>query len=179
MSLKAINAYKKGTLKQDIINADPHKLTLMLMQGALDRLAIAKGCIERNDLQGRAEHISKATAIFINLRDTLNLELEGDFSENLYALYNYFLEKLSDLLDCLNESPIDETQLSHLVEQRAKLVDILLNSLNSQQRQEFALSETKINQDLIARVSKVHASAKKALSDVASSSRAIKQYQQV
>ena len=97
MSLKAINAYKKGTLKQDIINADPHKLTLMLMQGALDRLAIAKGCIERNDLQGRAEHISKATAIFINLRDTLNLELEGDFSENLYALYNYFLEKLSNI----------------------------------------------------------------------------------
>ncbi|MFC4699939.1 flagellar export chaperone FliS [Glaciecola siphonariae] len=97
MSLKAINAYKKGTLKQDIINADPHKLTLMLMQGALDRLAYAKGCIERSDYQGRSEHLSKATAIFINLRDTLDLEVGGDFSENLYALYNYFLEKLSTI----------------------------------------------------------------------------------
>lgn len=101
-----------------------------------------------------------------------HLGKEGCNQENLSKIN-------ADLLDCLNESPIDETQLSHLVEQRAKLVDILLNSLNSQQRQEFALSETKINQDLIARVSKVHASAKKALSDVASSSRAIKQYQQV
>lgn len=97
MSLKAINAYKKGTLKQDILNADPHKLTLMLMQGALDKLAYAKGCIERNDLQGRAEHVSKATAIFINLRDTLDLELGGEFSENLYSLYNYFIEKLSSI----------------------------------------------------------------------------------
>ncbi|WP_371192677.1 flagellar export chaperone FliS [Glaciecola sp. SC05] len=97
MSLKAINAYKKGTLKQDIINADPHKLTLMLMQGALDKLAYAKGCIERNDLKGRAEHVSKATAIFINLRDTLDLEVGGEFSENLYSLYNYFIEKLSSL----------------------------------------------------------------------------------
>jgi len=28
MSLKGINAYKKGNLKQDVANADPHKLTL-------------------------------------------------------------------------------------------------------------------------------------------------------
>ena len=33
MSLKGINAYKKGNLKQDVANADPHKLTLMLLQG--------------------------------------------------------------------------------------------------------------------------------------------------
>ena len=38
--LKGINAYKKGNLKQDIAHADPHKLTLMLMQGALERMAL-------------------------------------------------------------------------------------------------------------------------------------------
>lgn len=95
MSVKAINAYKKGTLKQDIISADPHKLTLMLMQGALDKLAYAKGCIERNDLQGRGQHLSKVIAIFINLRDTLDLDIGGDFSQNLFSLYNYFIERLS------------------------------------------------------------------------------------
>lgn len=97
MSLKAINAYKKGTLKQDILNADPHKLTLMLMQGALDKLAYAKGCIERNDLQGRSEHISKAIAIFMNLRDTLDLEVGGEFANNLFSLYDYFLTQLSSI----------------------------------------------------------------------------------
>jgi flagellar protein FliS len=94
MSVKAINAYQKGTLKQDLSNADPHKITLMLMQGALDKLAYAKGCIERSDLKGRAEHVSKATAIFISLRDTLDIEVGGEFAENLYALYNYMIDKL-------------------------------------------------------------------------------------
>ena len=47
MSLKGINAYKKGNIKQDVATADPHKLTLMLLQGALDRIAYAKGATER------------------------------------------------------------------------------------------------------------------------------------
>jgi flagellar protein FliS len=42
MALKGINAYKKGNLKHEISQADPHKLTLMLMQGILDRLAYTK-----------------------------------------------------------------------------------------------------------------------------------------
>ena len=53
MSLKGINAYKKGNLKQDVANADPHKLTLMLLQGALDRIAYAKGAMERRELKKR------------------------------------------------------------------------------------------------------------------------------
>ena len=68
MSLKGINAYKKGNLKQDVANADPHKLTLMLLQGALDRIAYAKGAMERKELQEKATFISKATAIIIHLR---------------------------------------------------------------------------------------------------------------
>jgi len=97
MSLKAINAYKKGNLKQDIANADPHRLTLMLMQGALDRLAYAKGCISRGDLKGRSDNLSKATAIFLNLRDTLDMSVEGDFSDNMFNLYAYIIEKLTEI----------------------------------------------------------------------------------
>nr|WP_136249977.1 flagellar export chaperone FliS [Ningiella ruwaisensis] len=108
MSLKAINAYQKGTLKQDIANADPHKITLMLMQGALDRLAYAKGCIERNDLKGRSDYLSKVIAIFVHLRDTLDLEVGGEFSSNLYSLYNYFLQLLSGIEKDNGKAVIDE-----------------------------------------------------------------------
>ncbi|MFT6269882.1 MAG: flagellar protein FliS [Alphaproteobacteria bacterium] len=97
MSLKAINAYGKGSLKQDVASADPHRLTLMLMQGAIDKLAYAKGCISRNDLKGRSDNISKSTAIFINLRDTLNVKVGGEFAENLYNLYNYMIDKLTEI----------------------------------------------------------------------------------
>lgn len=97
MSSKAINAYQKGSLKQDIASADPHRLTAMLMQGALDKLAYAKGCMSRDDMKGRSDNLSKATAIFINLRDTLDMEVGGEFSENIYSLYDYFINKLTNI----------------------------------------------------------------------------------
>jgi flagellar protein FliS len=96
MSLKGINAYKKGNLKQDIASADPHRLTLMLMQGALDRMAYAKGAMERKDLVSKADFISKSSAIIMHLRDTLDIEAGGEVAENMFALYNYMIERLSD-----------------------------------------------------------------------------------
>lgn len=96
MALKGINAYKKGSIKQDIAQADPHRITLMLMQGSLDRMAYAKGCIERKDYEGKAQHLSKATAIIMNLRDTIDLDVKSDFGDNLFALYDYMLQRLTD-----------------------------------------------------------------------------------
>lgn len=96
MGLKGIQAYKKGSFKQELSTADPHKITLMLMQGALEKMAMAKGCIERKEFEGKAQHLSKATAIIINLRDTLDLELKSDVGENLYALYDYMVNRLTD-----------------------------------------------------------------------------------
>jgi flagellar protein FliS len=96
MALTGINAYKKGGLKQDIASADPHKLTLMLMQGALDKMAYAKGCMERKDFAGKSEHLSRSTAIIINLRDTLDLQAGGEVAENMYALYDYMVQRLTD-----------------------------------------------------------------------------------
>lgn len=96
MSLKGINAYRKGNLKQDVASADPHKLTLMLLQGALDRIAYAKGAMERKDLIVKADYISKTSAILMHLRDTLDLEAGGDVADNLQALYNYMIERLND-----------------------------------------------------------------------------------
>lgn len=96
MALKGINAYKKGSLKQDIATADPHKLTLMLLQGAIDRIAYAKGAMDRQDMVEKANFISKASAIIIHLRDTLDMETGGDLSDNLYSLYSYMVERLTD-----------------------------------------------------------------------------------
>ena len=96
MALKGINAYKKGNLKQDIATADPHRLTLMLMQGALDRMAYAKGCMERKDFAGKSEHLSRVSAIILNLRDTLDLDIGGEVGQNLYSLYEYMVQRLLD-----------------------------------------------------------------------------------
>lgn len=68
----------------------------MLLQGALDRIAYAKGATERNELATKADFISKASAIIMHLRDTLDMEIGGEVAENLFALYNYMLERLGD-----------------------------------------------------------------------------------
>ncbi len=96
MALTGINAYRKGSLKQDIANADPHKLTLMLMQGALDRIAYAKGAMERREYELKSQYISRVTAILINLRDTLDVKVGGEAAENLFALYDYMIDRLHD-----------------------------------------------------------------------------------
>mgnify|MGYP000041225309 CR=1 FL=1 len=113
MALKGINAYKKGTLKQDIATADPHRLTLMLMQGAVDKLAYAKGCIERKDLENKATHISKATAILMNLRDTLDMKIGGEVADNLYSLYEFMIERLGEA-NLRNDSKIVDEVISLL-----------------------------------------------------------------
>ncbi|MDN4500885.1 flagellar export chaperone FliS [Alteromonadaceae bacterium BrNp21-10] len=96
MALKGINAYKKGSLKQDIANADPHKITLMLMQGALDRMAYAKGNMERKDFESKAENLSRVTAIFVSLRDSLDMKSGGEISDNLFSLYDYMIQRVID-----------------------------------------------------------------------------------
>ena len=96
MALTGINAYRKGNLKQDIANADPHKLTLMLMQGALDRIAYAKGAMERKEFAAKSEFLSRVTAILMNLRDTLDLDVGGEVAENMYSLYEYMIERTGE-----------------------------------------------------------------------------------
>ena len=108
MSFKGINAYRKGNLKQDVANADPHKLTLMLLQGALDRIAYAKGAMERKEFVAKADFISKANAIIMHLRDTLDLEAGGEVAENMFALYNYMVERLNDAHFNNNLNMLDE-----------------------------------------------------------------------
>ncbi|WP_334022340.1 flagellar export chaperone FliS [Alteromonas sp. S015] len=109
MSLKGINAYKKGSLKQEISTADPHKLTLLLLQGALDRIAYAKGAIERKDFEAKSENITKAVSILVYLRDTLDMDVGGEVSNNLLALYSYIIDRIneahmSNLVSSLDES---------------------------------------------------------------------------
>jgi len=108
MALKGINAYKKGNLKQQISQADPHKITLMLMQGMLDKLAYTKGCIERKDYSGKSEHISRATAILMSLRDTLEMETGAEVADNLFALYDYMIQRLIDANVQNNLKIVDE-----------------------------------------------------------------------
>lgn len=108
MALKGINAYRKGSLKQDIESADPHKLTLLLLQGALDRIAYAKGAMERKEYGRKADFISRASAILIHLRDTLDGDETNEISANMFALYEYMIDRLTTAHLQNNSEILDE-----------------------------------------------------------------------
>ncbi|WP_440903915.1 flagellar export chaperone FliS [Catenovulum sp. SX2] len=108
MFKRGINAYQKGNIKQQIAQADPHQITLMLMQGAIDKMAYAKGCMERKDFEGKSIHLSKASAIIVNLRDTLDFDVESEVTDNLFALYDFMVNRLTDAHVQNSQSIIDE-----------------------------------------------------------------------
>lgn len=88
-----IKAYKAVGIKDDLAVADPHRVIQLLMQGALENMAKAKGCIERKDFAGKSEAVSKAISIISSLQGSLDMNA-GEISDNLFALYEFMLNHL-------------------------------------------------------------------------------------
>jgi len=83
------NAYQQVNRFSGIENATAHQLIEMLLKGALDKIAMAKGYMARNNLQEKGEAITKSIAIVQELHSSLNLEEGGELAQNLESLYDY------------------------------------------------------------------------------------------
>ena len=88
--------YGKVAAESEAGYANPHRLVQMLMEGALDKVATAKGCLERNDLAGKGRQISWAMSIISGLRTSLDMETGGPIAANLDDLYEYMTRRLID-----------------------------------------------------------------------------------
>lgn len=89
-----IKAYKAVGIKDDLAVADPHRVIQLLMQGALENLARAKGCIERKDFAGKSSTLSKGMTIISSLQSSLDMDAGAEISENLAALYEFMVNHL-------------------------------------------------------------------------------------
>lgn len=87
-------AYQQTAAHGGVAAADPHRLTLMLMDGALERIAAARGCIENGALAQKAQLIHRSVAIVEELRTSLDLKTGGELAANLHALYEYMTRQL-------------------------------------------------------------------------------------
>lgn len=90
----ALKQYNQVDIHSGIESANPHQLIDMLLGGAMDCVATAKGQIERNDIPGKCENISKAVGILDGLRAGLDKEVGGRIAEDLDDLYEYMGRKL-------------------------------------------------------------------------------------
>jgi len=106
-----INAYAKVGMETGVLAASPHKLIVMLYDGAL--VALANGLI--NMKAGRIAEKGKAishaiTIIDGGLRASLDKNVGGDIAEGLDSLYEYMSARL--LMANLKNDPaiIEEVQ---------------------------------------------------------------------
>ena len=107
MYQKNIKAYKTNILEAEMSVADPHRVIQLLMNGLMERLAMAKGAIDRKDYEAKAIAISKAQAIINGLQDSIDMT-QGEISERLYALYDYMKQRVMDASINMDKQPLDE-----------------------------------------------------------------------
>jgi flagellar secretion chaperone FliS len=90
----ALQQYENVGVDATANAAMPHQLIEMLLGGALDRIATAKGQIERGDLAGKGGAIGRAIGIVAGLRKSLNHEGGGEIATNLELIYDYVERRL-------------------------------------------------------------------------------------
>jgi flagellar protein FliS len=91
-----IRAYRAAGAHGRVEGADPHRLVQLMFEALLDRLALARGHMERGRTGPKGEALSRAIALFEALSASLDLERGGDIAVNLRALYDYSMRRLLD-----------------------------------------------------------------------------------
>jgi len=90
----AIGEYSQVGVSSGVEQASPHRLIQMLMDGAIEKVAMAKGFMERNEIALKGSHISWAISIIEGLRASLDKSTGGEIADNLDDLYDYMIRRL-------------------------------------------------------------------------------------
>lgn len=89
----AINSYRQAA-SSEAMYATPFRLVQMLMSGALDGIANARGSIVRKEHEARNNEINWIISVIDALRGALDFEQGGEIASNLDMLYDYMIRRL-------------------------------------------------------------------------------------
>jgi flagellar protein FliS len=103
-----LKAYKAVNIDSNILGADPHQLIVMMFNGALQSIAIAKGAIERKDLELKSQSVTKFINILTALRTSLDFDAEPVISKHFDDLYIYCIARMNEISLSLDVSGISE-----------------------------------------------------------------------
>lgn len=88
-------AYVRVGVETGVMAANPHKLILMLIDGSLLSIAMAKQAMQDGKIAEKGQEISKSIDIITNgLKASLDVQAGGDLAERLDALYEYMCNRL-------------------------------------------------------------------------------------
>ncbi len=108
MYARNLKAYKRTNLEAEIAVASPHRIISMLYAGLIERLAQAKGAIERKDYEYKADRLSKAKGIIGGLQSSLDRSYSPELYDRMYGLYNFMNRLLDQAAVSMDTAPIDE-----------------------------------------------------------------------
>lgn len=105
----ALQQYKQVGNESDAAFASPHRLIQMLFEGALEKISIAKGHMERGEIAAKGQNIGWAISIVEGLRTSLDKNTGGEIAANLDALYEYVEHRLTEANLTNNVEFLDES----------------------------------------------------------------------
>ncbi len=107
-AVSAIKQYQQVSVSSSVMGASSHRLVQMLMEGALERIALAKASMTRNEIALKGQNIGVAINIVGGLQASLNKEAGGSIAENLSNLYDYMVRRLLAANSQNDEGILDE-----------------------------------------------------------------------
>ena len=105
MQQNVFEAYSQNQIGED---ASPQKLIEMLYEGLLRFCSRMKVFMKKDDIEQRLYYCKRATAIFIELINSLDYERGGDVAYYLNGLYLYEIKLLSQANLRNDEAKVDE-----------------------------------------------------------------------
>lgn len=90
----AAKQYSTVQVHSGVMEATPHQLIQMLLEGALDRIIKARNYMMHGNVAEKGSHIGMAISIISGLRASLDEEQGGEIAANLAALYDYMERRL-------------------------------------------------------------------------------------
>lgn len=85
----SISHYSQVGRISGVIDADPHRLVQMLLEGAPGKIAVVKGFMKRKVIAKKGELISQAVSIIGGLHSGLDFAAGGELMTNLDNKYDY------------------------------------------------------------------------------------------
>lgn len=95
-------------METSVETQDQGKLVVMLYEGAIKYLHIAKRELENEDYATKGEYINKTLDIIAELNTSLDMAVGGDLAQNLRALYNFMSTHLIEANAERDEKKIQE-----------------------------------------------------------------------
>lgn len=92
----ALKQYKQVNAHSMVESASPHRLIQMLMEGALEKIGIARLHMTDGNIGPKCEHVTWAISIIDGLRVSLDKDKGGEIAQNLEDLYDYMTRRLME-----------------------------------------------------------------------------------